>query len=242
MLTRRRLLTMASAALPLRLPQRARDGHLNVTPRDPKQSIQPGEHALGLGNDRDGLLIIPKNYRPDTPAPLAVMLHGASGHARRIAGLFAAADEFGVILLAPESRGSTWDAIRGRYGPDLDFLDRAIGYAFDHCAIDRRHMAIGGFSDGASYGLSLGLANGDLFTHVIACSPGFVIPGTTRGRPAIFISHGTADQILPFATTSMVIVGELQRNGYAPTFREFDGPHTVPPQIAKEAFSWFLGR
>ncbi len=31
-----------------------------------------------------------------------------------------------------------------------------------------------GFSDGASYALSLGVPNGDLFTHIVAFSPGFM--------------------------------------------------------------------
>lgn len=31
-----------------------------------------------------------------------------------------------------------------------------------------------GFSDGASYALSLGLPNGNLFSHIVAFSPGFM--------------------------------------------------------------------
>jgi hypothetical protein len=45
----------------------------------------------------------------------------------------------------------------------------------------------------------LGLINGDLFTHVMAFSPGFLVADRRDGRPAIFISHGTPDAILPFA-------------------------------------------
>jgi phospholipase/carboxylesterase len=35
-------------------------------------------------------------------------------------------------------------------------------------------VALGGFSDGASYALSLDLTNGDLFASLIAFSPGFI--------------------------------------------------------------------
>ena len=31
---------------------------------------------------------------------------------------------------------------------------------------------------------------------------------------------------------------ELQRARYEVQYREFDGPHTVPPDIAKEAIAW----
>jgi phospholipase/carboxylesterase len=36
------------------------------------------------------------------------------------------ADEAGVILLAPESRGRTWDVLVGGYGPDVEFIGRAL--------------------------------------------------------------------------------------------------------------------
>ncbi len=249
MISRRRLLAAASGAVGLgsflALVQRpaASDGHLSVTPTPPRIKTTPGEQPLGLGagSGRDGLLIVPASYRPDVPAPLAVMLHGAGGSARRVSSLFAVADELGVIVLAPESRGRTWDGIRDGYGPDIDFLNQALAYTFDRCAVDRRRLAIGGFSDGASYGLSVGLASGDLFTHILACSPGFVIPGPTRGRPRIFVSHGTSDEILPIASTSLLIIPALQKAGYTVTYREFDGPHAVPPAIAREALTWFTG-
>jgi phospholipase/carboxylesterase len=245
MISRRRLLALASGAASLRLLQRSGtgDGHLSATLKAPRLKAAPGEQALGLDVDsgRDGLLIVPAGYRPDSPAALAVMLHGAGGSARRVTSLFAAANAFGVIVLAPESRGATWDAIRGGYGPDIEFLNRALAHTFDRCAVDRRRLAIGGFSDGASYALSVGLASGDLFTHILACSPGFAIPGPVRGRPRIFVSHGTGDQILPIASTSRRIVPELERAGYPVTYREFEGPHTVPPAIAREAFTWFTG-
>ena len=57
---------------------------------------------------------------------MAVMLHGAGGGARRVASLFTVADELGIIILVPESRGGTWDGIRDRFGPDVGFLDRAL--------------------------------------------------------------------------------------------------------------------
>ena len=236
-MTRRTFLALTSA---LALPQARGDGHLSATVKPPSSSIKPGEHALGLGADRDGLLVVPPAYRPGTPAPLALMLHGAGGYARRVATLFSAAADLGIIVLAPESRGSTWDAIRGRFGPDVDFLNKALAHTFDRCAIDRRRIAIGGFSDGATYALSIGLASGDLFTHVLACSPGFIVPATTRGKPRIYISHGTSDQVLPINRTSRQIHPELQSAGYSVKYHEFDGPHAVPAGIAREAFLWFL--
>ena len=249
MISRRGLFALAVGALSTASVSRAmtrqssRDGHVTASFKTPRQSIAPGQHALGLGDSggRDGLLIVPSGYRKESPAPLLVLLHGASGSARRVSALFSVADELGVILLAPESRDRTWDAIRAEFGPDIDFLNRALAHTFDRCAVDKRRLAVGGFSDGASYGLSVGIPSGDLFTHIVACSPGFVIPGPPRGKPSIFVSHGTADQILNIDSTSRRLVPALKRAGYNVTYREFEGPHTVPPAIAREALEWFRG-
>ena len=100
-------------------------------------------------------------------------------------------------------------------------------------------MALGGFSDGASYTLSLGLANGDLFTHLVAFSPGFIArPAPAAGRPLIFMSHGTQDSVLGIDQTSRRLVPQLRNAGYEVTYREFDGPHTTPAPIARDALEW----
>ena len=81
----------------------------------------------------------------------------------------------------------------GGYGPDVEFIDRALDWVSNRLTLDTRRLAITGFSDGASYALSLGITNGDLFTRVIAFSPGFMVPARRRGKPPVFVSHGTHD-------------------------------------------------
>lgn len=61
-----------------------------------------------------------------------------------------------TILLAPDSRGRTWDFILGDYGPDVRFIDRALDHVFKRYNVHPGHIGIAGFSDGASYALSLG--------------------------------------------------------------------------------------
>jgi predicted esterase len=173
--------------------------------------------------------------------PLALMLHGAGGVAQHgLAQLRDFADNAGLILLAPESRRETWDVIFGEYGPDIAFIDQALAQTFERYAIDPARLAIGGFSDGASYALSVGITNGDLFTHVIAFSPGFVAPADQQGMPRLFISHGSHDTVLPIEMCSRRIVPQVERAGYPVQYHEFDGPHTVPLEIAQAAVTWFL--
>ena len=217
------------------------EGRLQARPGHPTETASPGLHALNLDPGRDALLYVPTGYRPEQLAPFVLSLHGAGGD--ESSGLYPLrdlADEAGLVLLSPASRRQTWDVIRGGYGPDVAFIDRALAAVFARCAVDPDRLAVGGFSDGASYALSLGLTNGDLLNHVLAFSPGFMAPAAQRGEPRIFISHGAKDQVLAIDRTSRRIVPQLVRAGYDVLYREFDGPHTVPPEIAREGLDWFV--
>ena len=214
------------------------DARLKARPGKAGQPWPAGERPLGLATGRDGFVYVPAGVDPARPAPLIVMLHGAGGRALNFRRLIPRADEQNVILLATDSREMTWDAIRGSFDADVAFLDRALQHTFEHCTIDNKRIALGGFSDGASYALSVGLNNGDLFTHLIAFSPGFMIPPGRVGKPRIFVSHGTKDSILPVSSSNRRIVPSLKNDRYEVRYEEFDGPHTVPEDIARAAFAW----
>jgi predicted esterase len=208
-------------------------GRLTARPRQAAPVAAAGTRPLGLDRSRDAVLHIPPNT--GQPLPLFVLFHGAGGSGERLLRRFASeADALGVALLAPDSRASTWDAIGGSFGRDVSFVDQALDRVFATVSVDAARVAAGGFSDGATYAISLGLINGDLFRRVVAFSPGFVVDGPVQGQPRIFVSHGTADPILPINRCSRVIVPALRRRGYDVTFREFEGGHEVPPDIARE--------
>ena len=217
-------------------------GRLRARPSGVGGGAPVGLRLLELDAGGDGYLYVPAGYRVGRPAPLAVLLHGAGEDARDgLALLRQQADEAGLILVALGSQGPTWDLIlgRGRYGPDVAAIDEALELTFSTCAVDPERVAVGGYSDGASYALSLGISNGDLFGHVLAFSPGFMAPAGRAGSPRFFVSHGTRDGWLPIGRTSHRLVPELEGIGYQVHYREFEGPHVVPPAIAREAVDWF---
>jgi len=231
----------ASAALGacnVSLPAAETEGRLKARPVAGVKTTAQGTAALGLGSSRDALLQMPSN--PATgPVPLMVLLHGAGGSGERILRrLGPAGDAAGVALLAPDSRGPTWDAIRGDFDEDVAFIDRALERVFHTVAADPARLAVGGFSDGASYAVSLGLVNGDLFPRVVAFSPGFFVDATPRGKPKFFISHGTNDSILPINRCGRLVAQRLKGRLYDVVFREFNGDHEIPPEIATEGMSW----
>jgi phospholipase/carboxylesterase len=216
------------------------DGRLSSRPGPPTRPLPPaGTHRLDLRSGAEALLVVP----PAEPAtwPLLVFLHGAGGsaeHSLALAG--AAAVDAGCLLLAPSSTGRTWDLIAGGLGPDVAVLDAALEEVFAVAPVSR--VAIGGFSDGASYASSLGLANGDLVEEVLAFSPGFVAPPGRTGRPRIWISHGTGDRVLPVERCGRRVARDLTRAGYDVTYEEFTGGHVVPPALLTAALADWLGR
>ncbi|HET6669170.1 MAG TPA: PHB depolymerase family esterase [Pyrinomonadaceae bacterium] len=193
---------------------------------------------LGLDRERDALLYVPKSAT-NSPLPLLLFLHGATQSADDMFWyLDSAPDETGVAILAPNSRDTTWDAFTDGFGPDVEFVNRALDRVFETVAIDPARVAVGGFSDGATYAISLGLINGDLFNLVAAFSPGFVIDGTRQGMPQFFISHGTRDRILPIDSCGRRVTAELKDRGYKVTLREFDGGHEIPANVILEGLRW----
>lgn len=190
------------------------------------------------GMARGGVLYVPSGYDAQRPAPLVVLLHGAGGDPRRaVDGVKRHAEARGVIVLAPASRGVTWDLIaERRYGEDARMLDALLREVFARYAVDPARVSLAGFSDGGSYALSLGLSNGELFRRVVAFSPGFVLPLRQVGGPPLFITHGTSDTVLPIDSTGRPVAATLRQAGYDVRLVEFDGGHLVPPALAAEAF------
>ena len=219
-------------------------GRLTARPNGKTTTSASGELRLDVdgGSSRGVILQMPSKPAAG-PLPVMVFLHGAGGTAQRLLQRFGkAGDDAGVAVLAPESRGPTWDAIRGGFGPDVAFINRVLERVFQIVAVDPARLAVGGFSDGATYALSLGLINGDLFRRVVAFSPGFIVEGETHGKPRFFFSHGTSDDILPIDRCSRRMVPELRQRGYDVTFREFDGGHEMPPAIASEGMAWLAAK
>lgn len=223
-------------------PPNTSSPRLRARPGEPAETPSLGLSRLNLGDQRDGILYVPQSYDPDVATPLFVALHGAGGSGEDWQSYPARAETRGMILLAPDSRGITWDLLRGGFGADVDFLDLALQFTFDRCRVDPTRLALGGFSDGASYALSLGVSNGDLFSHLVAYSPGFFrSEDTTAERPPVYISHGTDDSILPVTVSRDDIVPRLRSAGHEVTYREFDGGHEVPSDISESALDWFIG-
>ena len=194
----------------------------STTPVRPPCS--PGVHAFKLQNGQSVRMRV-------TPAgggerALVVVLHGAGGSPDSALRAFDGGwSEPGLVLIAPASKGQTWSVLRSEEDHDLESVNLALAEAYERCPIDRTRIAVGGFSDGATYALTLGLSNGELFRSIMALSPGGIVGGQQAGVPRVFVSHGTQDVVLPIARAGDAVVRQLRDAGYPVEYRRFVGGH-----------------
>ncbi|HEY4303192.1 MAG TPA: alpha/beta fold hydrolase [Gemmatimonadaceae bacterium] len=221
---------------------------LVARPGTPSQSLAAGQHALGIGVSRfpgilparDGILYLPSAHTSANAIPLLILLHGSGGEASDWFGSYLQRAELHQFaMLAIDSRDDTWDLLTdGHFGADVRFIDQALGWTFNRVRVDAQRVALVGFSDGASYALSLGISNGGLFSRIVACSGCAVLADNLRGKPAIFASHGVEDDVLPIAQCARTYVPALRAKGYSVEYQEFEGGHELPDAVSTSAMSW----
>jgi phospholipase/carboxylesterase len=243
--------SLAAAACATPSAPASTDGRLSARPAAP---TSPGNRsgAFRFEGWPRPLAFIPPSVDAMRPAPFVLALHGGGSDAdwtlNRMVGV---AREKGVILLAPQAEGYTWDAVREarehrrenappRFGDDTARVDASLKLLFGEMPVDPSRCAIAGFSDGASYALSLGPRNGELFSHIMAFSPGGVAPFDDPARAKVFISQGRQDPVLPFANTADGIVPGFRSRGFDVTFQAFNGVHEFREEEIRKAFDWFL--
>lgn len=218
---------------------------MTITAQPSPPTVTPviGWSALGLESPRDARLYVPSSYNPATPARMLVLLHGAGGSGQvwqSNSVIQTWADEHGIVILAPDSRFPTWDLmVTGEYDEDVAFLNRALLHTFARVNVDPTRIAIGGFSDGASEAIGIGVANAGLFRRILAFSPGMAVTPFTRGNPAVFAAAGNEDTSL-FMRVRDVIVPNLRSNGMVVTFLPFQGGHVLPDGVVQDAMRWLL--
>jgi len=214
--------------------------HLSARPQSNVTTAAPGTYRLFVATSKDARVTIPASASAAAAIPLVVMLHGLGANEEPLEEVIAFGEQMGFAVLTPYSRAQTWDLALGAFGNDVVLLNKALEETFKKVKVDAARIALAGVSDGASYALSLGVANGDLFTHLIAFAPGFLDDDVRRGKPAIFIAHARDDVVLSFQNTSTSIVPSLRALGYSVRFDPFDGNAHFNPAEADSAFHWFL--
>lgn len=237
------LLTAACASAPATPTS---DGRLHARPSANATQATPGQHRFDAGTS--SLLYVPANLPPG-PAPFLMLLHGAGGRGEQMVRRFRGeADKRGIILFAPDSARQTWDAVvevgRGRppaFGEDVARIDAALAEAFRRVNADPGRLGVAGFSDGASYALSLGARNSDRFSGIFGFSPGLIVAGEVGPPRKVVITHGEQDRVLPVATARDVLTPMLRQAGFDVDLVLFRGGHELPDGVLAAALEGWLG-
>jgi phospholipase/carboxylesterase len=214
-------------------------------PREQRDEASPsGEVRVEQGGGR-ALLLVPETLEEGRLYPLITVLHGAGRQDEMLARTFRhEPDARDALFLIPRSHHPTWDLIVGQDRQDMDFLEFAYDLIYRRYPVDSDRQAIIGYSDGASYGLSLGLSNPQIFSAVMAWAAGFKLieePPAGSPRPRILLEYGSHDPLFPFEQIALPMRRDLERLGYEVNFMiDKGGRHWPRGDFHSDALDWLF--
>jgi phospholipase/carboxylesterase len=222
---------------------------LRVEPHDPgDQTASTSGGLVTISNNvARGYLLLPDPIDPAQAYPLVTVFHGAGRQDELLVRVYQEEPaRRGALVFIPRSTYPTWDLLVGQDRPDLDFLEQAYAEIYQRVRVDPGRQALIGYSDGASYALSVGLSNPRLFSAVMGWAAGFVVfdkSGISPGdpRPRILLEHGTHDPVFPFEEVAMRNCTILRRLGYEVELRvDEGGVHWPSREFQGAALDWFF--
>jgi phospholipase/carboxylesterase len=215
-------------------------------PGDAQRSVL----VTSTGQTRTYFLRVPPLHSAARPAPLLVLLHGATGSqattgdaAQALRALFAsAADRHGFIVLAAPASGSQGGWLGNQ---DTAFIAAAIDDIEAQYAIDRQRRGLWGFSAGAHFSHGLALDNAHYFAAyaikagALQAYAGTGAPAAASRRIPLQSRIGLSDSLLSFAQADAArFVSAGWQAELDLQYRELSGGHSVDASDADAAAAW----
>lgn len=221
-----------------------RISHKTVEPRD--EPSPTGFVSVERGESR-AVLLTPREIDPQRAYPLITVFHGAGRQDEQLVkALRDEPEKRAALFFVPRSRLQTWDLIATADRHDLDFLEWAYDLIYRRYPVDPLRQGLLGYSDGASYALSVGLSNPHIFCAVMVWAAGFrvideALLDPTARKPRILLEHGTHDQLFPFEKIALPLREALEHAGYSVEFRvDQGGQHWPSGDFQPAALDWFF--
>lgn len=198
------------------------------------------------------ILLTPDEIDPNRRYPLFTVLHGAGRQDEALAkGYRDEPERRQAFFLIPRSVEPTWDLIASEGRPDLDFLEYAYDLIYRRYPVDPLQQVLIGYSDGASYALSVGLSNCTMFSALMVWAAGFLVvdPQTAaqfresipEPRPRIYLEYGTHDELFDFEQVAVPMRDNLSKSGFDVTFSvDEGGRHWPSGTFHSEALDWYF--
>jgi phospholipase/carboxylesterase len=214
---------------------------------EPREEAPPAGPVRVERESRRAVLLTPEEIDPERLYPLITVLHGAGRREEMLIEAYQAEPATrDALFLIPRSQHQTWDLLAAGDRPDLDFLEWAYDLIYRRYPVDPDRQALIGYSDGASYALSVGLSNPGIFRAVMGWAAGFVVFDPTSfspqdPKPSVLLEYGTQDQLFPFERVAIPMREKLERMGYTVNFRvDEGGRHWPSGDFQPEALDWFF--
>jgi predicted esterase len=223
------------------------------------KAVEPREDPLPTGFVRieheasSAILLTPDEIDRGRRYPLFTVLHGAGRQDAALAkGYRHEPARRQALFLIPRSVEPTWDLIAGSERRDLDFLEYAYDLIYRRYPIDPLQQGLIGYSDGASYALSVGLCNASMFRALMVWAAGFLVldPPTAEAfrrsspsgaRPRVYLEYGTHDELFDFQQVALPMRENLEKAGLDVTFSvDEGGRHWPSGDFHREALDWYF--
>lgn len=161
-----------------------------------------------FGGERTYRLHLPPQFHTPERVPLVLVLHGASGNARRVEVRYhwdSLSDRDGFFVVYPQGVFDQWNAALDPAGADdVSFLRALIDHLVRTFPIDVRRVYVAGMSNGGAMTYRIGCA---LSNRIAAIAPVEAWnPGCRPGRPVSIVAvHGLADYQVSFTTAEQAV-------------------------------------
>jgi polyhydroxybutyrate depolymerase len=185
----------------------------------PTQTVaDAGRHEETIsidGTDRTYVLVVPRDYSSDKPAPMLVLLHGKTSNANQILNysrLGKLGPLEGYIVVAPNGMGdiSGWNCGFMNMGPkgvdDIKFIGALMSKVQGQFSVDPKRIFVAGHSNGGilSYAIASAYSDKVAAIGVVEGSAGLDRPrikrtvSPPRSPVSAIIFHGKKDPLVPY--------------------------------------------
>lgn len=174
------------------------------------------------GQARQYLLHVPATYKPEEPAALVLVFHGAGISAERFVNytrFSKVADREGFLIVYPQGQGpkeeAHWDTSAG--SRDVQFVRDLLDHLQSRCNVDPNRIYAAGHSNGGGMVNRLACDLADQIAAVGPVSGAYSSGRCSPSRPIpVFAIHGTADNIVSYAGIPEWASAWGERNGCDP--------------------------
>lgn len=227
----------ASQVTPELTPERTAEVTAAITSTVPPSAVVTEACARGdyfdeiesSGQTRQYLLHVPATYKPEEPAALVLVFHGAGIGAERFVGytrFSTVADREGFLVVYPQGLGEEpfWNTSPRSY--DVQFIGDLLDHLQRRCHVDPNRIYASGHSNGGGMVDRLACVLADRIAAIGPVSGAYSSGNCLPSRPiAVFAIHGIADNIVSYKGIPEWAAGWARRNGCDPEPAEV--PHNI---------------